>query len=179
MDEERKLTSMSRFYLHSMRPVLARQVQEMMDSVAPEQLTAVHEELAVARVAAGKVVEMFGVTLEGEAADEVAVPVAIQTVDMMQQVTKIAQAAAQIDNARAQLRGAMVVALENMVQRIAQAAYRAFGNDHRVVEFVEDMREQLQLEAEQGGVQGTTLLPSGEDVREQALAMDQTVPMEV
>jgi hypothetical protein len=182
--------SMSKYYREALRPALAARVERIMEETPGVALTAVHEELAVARMAAEEIVALYGMAKQHDIDQndgkqgQATAGAAIATVDMMTQITKIAQAAASIDKQRAEVAGSMVQAIELIISRVTKAAFDAFGDDHRVVEFVESLHTEVlePLGQGQAGLRalrdeyGTPLLPSGESINEQVRAMDDMVP---
>ena len=184
-----KRRDMSRYYREALKPALAEKIQQVMEETPGVALTAVHEELIIAREAAAEIVAMYGAAYEdniknGRKGDATA-GVAMATVDMMSQVTKIADTAAKIDNVRAQVAGSMAMAIETILGRVTRAAYEAFGDDYRVTEFVENLKADVLAtdrkspgagEIRAIGEVGATMLPNGEDLNELVLAMDETIP---
>lgn len=172
---------MSRFYRETMKGALGESVAQMLNDTPGTAMTVLHEELAIARVAAQQILEPFGMALDTEAPVEVRAGLGVSVMDAMQKVADLANAASRIDVARHALQGSLVQALELIVSRVTRAAYEAFGDDYKVKDFVDALRRDLTLPATLGGdgnvlgqgiLRGTRVLPDGSIIDESELAPD-------
>jgi hypothetical protein len=165
---------MPRFYKASMRPALAAVVEAQL-AAQPLAHIDTKEELAIARAAADDIVDMYAIAKE---AGEQCQPGLLQSCAMaslsaMQDVMKMAETTAKIEHVRAALAGPMAVALEDVVQQLTKCVYQVFGDDHRVKQLEQLLRERVIVpNALGGGPGGTRLLPCDQDV----LDMDATIP---
>lgn len=176
--------TMSRFYRQTLKGKLGEQVADILEGMPGAELTKLHEELAIAKVAADQIVTPFALAMElPDVAENMGIKVgtAQQVLDVMSQVADLASSAAKIDIARMQLQGSLRSALELIVSRVTRAAYEAFGDDYRVREFTEALQRDLTLPSTLGGngnelgsglLLGTKLMPDGTIIDAEALSED-------
>lgn len=168
-----------RYYQDVLRPTLAAQVQRILDEAPAIEAASIDEELAISRRAAMEMVKLFDEAVESKNSDA-ARTASIGVLQIMEDVTRIAERCARVENIRAAVAGPMTTAIEHLIGKCLRCAWAAFGDDIRVKDFEEALRKDLQLVKALGGTGpgGTSLLPSGQEVDATALAMDDTVPNE-
>lgn len=164
---------MPKFYRGALRTALAERVAGVLENGQGTQMLDVSEELALVRVAADEVVDLYGQALETEDKG-LAQSAAIAVMSAMSDVMKMTETAAKVAAMRQALSGPIASALEEVIQQVTLCAYRAFGDDYRARDFERMLREEILDNIRQVGPAGTNLLPCDDAV----LAMDASIPAE-
>lgn len=155
-----------RFYSKFLTKTLSEAVEEQLDLAPTEQLR-FFEELALMRDVAGQAVMLYGAAKATGKAEHV-MPAAMVMKDALSEVVKIGEAAARIEaSARDKI---SVHALHCFVAQIVRIVHDTFGDDPRVHQFEEAIRNSIRLPVAVNS--GTARTPDAD-----AIEMDDTIPM--
>lgn len=162
---------MSRYYLKTLRPALAKKLEDALDEVKGMDQLDVGAELELMRVTARDAVEQYAaaVDLPGDKGLEARVLVGELLNKRLQEVADMVEKTARVQDLRTQLQGAFAVVMSAVISSVAHAMWETFGDDYRVANCVALIESKLQVK--NIGSDGTELTPD-RDVTE----MDDTVP---
>ncbi len=171
---------MSKFYRNVLKPTLANRIGEMLEATTLAERLDVGEELALVRDAASHRVDLYGSLVEAQAAGA---PVTIENLvaagqvmtEALVDVAKLVKVHAEVERVKAEVVSGFAGCLDAVILSVLRAAHQAFGDDCRVRQFEEILREELRTRQSigVGAALGTDSLPS-DDVAE----MDASVPRE-
>lgn len=166
---------MPAFYYRTLKPTLARKLEEALEQTSPMQQLATYEELALTRIAADQAVQLFSHVMEGGDPNQILATSMVMR-DALKDVVSMARDTATLEDARQKLNGAFAQVLSDVLQSVVRAANEAFGDDYRVGVFEKLLREHLEMRAvpldtNDDGRKGTLLTPD-----QDAIDMDSSVP---
>ncbi len=150
----------------------------MLEATTLAERLDVGEELALVRDAASHRVDLYGSLVEAQAAGA---PVTIENLvaagqvmtEALVDVAKLVKVHAEVERVKAEVVSGFAGCLDAVILSVLRAAHQAFGDDCRVRQFEEILREELRTRQSisVGQALGTDSLPS-DDVAE----MDASVP---
>jgi hypothetical protein len=133
-----------KFYVSRLRPALLEAIEEAVhQSPVGEQLSCL-QELALSRDAAGHAVEAYELACSAPAASVTDKMVAGAVLrDAMQQVAAVVKVAADVERVKADVVGAWANMAGAYVTMVLKAARDTFGDDYRMPEFEEALRQRI------------------------------------
>lgn len=161
---------MTKFYRKALRPTLAARIDEIVAAAPAVQQLSLFDELALVRDQASNAVQLYANVMENpDVKLDQLMAAGVQMTMAMQDVAKMVDVAAKVEEVKQKVSSQLTNSMALLLSTILHAAWETWGDDYKVKEFEEKLRQKM--DARDLGTGGTLLTPDM-DVGE----MDDTVP---